>query len=324
MFLFPVLVVRDIVRTINYHLSFNLMYFFYFDRRMLKAIARVKRYIENIEYSHNPTLEGMQIVDYVKRNCPDKGVHDWLDNRSRAAQFLNLLSLFCRELKEEIQRRLNQREDVDIVFCGHGSIIGDIRYPAGCLTLLSTIEDVVLYSPWNCAVNAKVVYGIATGAIQPSNRAFIPEHNRPPTLPPRWNSMRNARTQQIPEIMFKPVGQEERAWQDFLSLGTVIGRNRIFLPYVRPADADPLFFPETPFFVLTLALSVVLMVFTDVKATIHLAACLGRDTRSPFTPDLFHHLQRQYACTIDNTVMSNSGDVQLNSQMYRALRDMFG
>ncbi|XP_033501108.1 uncharacterized protein LOC117268616 [Epinephelus lanceolatus] len=252
---------------------------------------------------------------------------------SRFQTFLKVVNMF-NFLKQalDVEKEKIVCENIHITFVAHGSI-EQTMIPANTLLPLSTIEDLVVYSPWNCAINAGVAYGVAKGIIELKHRAFccteeddcqIPDEDHQPTnLPNRWNSMKTAKGRMVPNILVSPLTKEEDdAWEDFEHLQVKYGRpglNRIVIPFIVPGDSDE----EVPFSDIILALSLVLY-FSKYKATVHLAACLGK-TSDETTLDE-DYLKEQYACTIDNTAMMSSAEMLIDkhTNLYRSLHTLFG
>lgn len=293
-------------------------------KETLKKLAEVKRCIENPNRNFE---EKQKIIDFVIEMCEDEAVREWLRANAHCLAVFELVNLF-NLLKEELDRRLSaDQEKIDIIFVAHGGIT-ETLIPAGALVPLSTIEDVLLYSPWNCRINVDIAYGIATGIIQPQHRTFVcaggdcrvPDIFHCPTnLPNYWNSMRASRGYPIPLINVSPVSKEEPVWKWFEFLGGMnAGNNRIVIPFLLPGAPGPW---PIPFFVITSVLSVVLC-FTNYKATVHLAACLGKKPEDMLDEN---YLKQQYSCTIDKTRMKPSGDMLINRHpdLYRALRAVF-
>lgn len=218
-------------------------------------------------------------------------------------------------LKEKIDKaeENNHSNDVDITFVAHGAIT-DSMMSASHLLPLPTVSDVVLYSPWNCYLEANAAYGIATGKLQLVHREFfcspgrgckIPDKNHQPSrLPKRWNSMKKAGHQKIPNIIVSPLKiPEDGAWKKIEYLESrhgEPGRNHVLIPFILPS-IDPK--EDIPLPVVTLALSLVLM-FSRFQATLHLTVCLGKLSRKMSLDE--EALKRQYACTIDYTGMTSA------------------
>lgn len=94
-------------------------------------------------------------------------------------------------------------------------------------------------------------------------------------LPNHWNSLKRAGDQMIPNIMLSPLRPPEDC-QRFESLAKNHGgpgRNRLIIHYMRPGCWRYGFSESVPFFIITLALSLVLST-SRLKATGHLTACL--------------------------------------------------
>ncbi|XP_040011738.1 uncharacterized protein LOC120805508 [Xiphias gladius] len=255
------------------------------------------------------------LIKVAIENCKNEAVVQWLRTNSESGAFAKLVDMFHFLQKHIDEEEKKNRSDIaDITFLAHGSI-GDSMIPANCLLPLSTIADVVLYNPWNCLTTSDVVYGIATGLIKPQHRVFscrkndgcqIPDGKHCPTnLPNHWNSLRNAGERMVPNIMVSPLQPEDGVWQRFEFLTKKHGplrRNQIIIPFILPGKRSE----SVPFFVVTLALSLVLL-SSRLKATVHLAACLGeRSAGQKFDED---YLKEQYAYTINSTLMTASPDM---------------
>ncbi|XP_033501105.1 uncharacterized protein LOC117268614 [Epinephelus lanceolatus] len=277
--------------------------------RSRKALwsARLRRSVEIMEKTLSTGL-----IQTAIENCENETVVQWLRANSDSEAFSKLLDLFYflkRHIDEEEKK--NHSNSVDITFVAHGAI-RDSMIPASCHLPLSSVTDVVLYSPWNCTMDANVAYSVATGRIKPQHRVFtcntkdgcqIPkEKHQPMNLPDHWNSLKKAGDQMIPNITLSPLTPQDGFWEGFQSLSKKYGepeRNRIVIPYVLPAGS-------VSFSVVTLALSLVLF-FSRFQATVHLIACLGDQSAGrKFDRD---YLRTQYACTVDNTIMTSSPDI---------------
>ncbi|CAJ1075459.1 uncharacterized protein LOC121503743 [Xyrichtys novacula] len=277
-------------------------------RNMLKEIAGVDK-------SHRSLKERQILVDFAIKRCENEEVRTWLKENVHSKDFSKLVDMFCF-LHEELnkQREKIDKEDIDIIFVAHGSI-KDPLIPASCLLPLSTIQDVVLYSPWNCSLTADAAYGISTGYLKPEHRIFyckgkknpkIPHKDHQPTkLPNNWNSMKKAGKQKIPNISVSPLVPEDGAWDRIVRLQSQYGgsgRNRVLIPFILPEKREF----SVPFFVVTLALSLVLY-FSRYRATVHLAACLTRSVPTSKLPE--SDLNHQYSHAIDETVMKSSEEM---------------
>ncbi|XP_073343596.1 uncharacterized protein [Pagrus major] len=299
-------------------------------REKFEELAEVKRIIENSDRSSE---EKRKLIDYVIRMSQDEVVKEWLTEHYDSVAFFGLVDLF-NFLKQELDKKKKKTdcEDIDITFVAHGAIEG-FMIPARCLLPLPSIKDVLLYSPWNCAINADVAYGIATGMIQPQNRCFFcmkrgcqyaDIFHQPGNLPFYWNSMNAAREWMIPNISVSPLKPPmDDAWNGFVFLQGRHGEpaiNRIIIPFILPRWMS--FFENIPFVIVTLTLSLVLF-FSSYRATVHLAACLGRYEEAALNEN---YLRAQYAYTIDQTYMASSEEMYYhrNTDLYRAFKAVFG
>ncbi|XP_041634219.1 uncharacterized protein LOC121503743 [Cheilinus undulatus] len=276
--------------------------------KMCKELAEVRDSIGN---SNRSSKEKQTLMEFALKHCKDNTVQKWLKENSESRAFFKLVDMFCF-LHEEINKKRTKidKENIDITFLAHGCI-KESMIQASCLLPLPTIEDVILYSPWNCLLIADAAYAIATGRIEPQHRIFgcrkhkgceIPDKDHQPTnLHNHWNSMKKAGAQKIPNIHVSPLTTDDGAWKRVVELQVQQGqpgRNRILVPYMLPGETGSS--DTIPFYVVTLALSMVLH-FSSLKATVHLAACLGRAT----TLSDQDYLDEQYCYTIDGTFMTS-------------------
>ncbi|KAM4717011.1 uncharacterized protein FYW61_017228 [Anableps anableps] len=280
-------------------------------REALQKLSRIKFIIEKENRTHD---EKRDLIEHAIKNSPDPAVQQWLRENAESDVFFNLVNLakfIENKLNEEAEKKKNKdrdRKKIELVFLAHGEI-GNWMIPARCLLPLTTITDVLLYSPWNCLLYPEAAYSIAKGSIQPQDRRFgctnpdmcpFPlEAHITFNLPCYWNSMRNTGFQPIPNIMVSPVGTPgDMAFADFLALEREFGApaaNRYLIPYLAP------WIGKVPFFVVTLAISLVLF-FSGYEATVHLAACLGKSPRDAVMQE--EYLKSQYAYTVNNTGMT--------------------
>lgn len=245
---------------------------------------------------------------------------------------MDIFNLLEKEIKKnsEKKKKTIPKDEIDIVFVAHGAIT-EALIPSSCLLPFRNIKDVLLYSPWNCAINSYTAYGIASGRILPRHRIFYCRDekcpirhsgHKPTPLPNDWNRMKNARGRLIPKVMVSPVGLSgDKAWESFMVLKDKYGHQdwkRVVIPFMLPGNMRVVL----PFYVVILALSVVLF-FTNLKATIHLAACLSKISKGTRLDE--DSLKRQYSYTIDKTSMSCSKDVfPIEDQnLYQLLRTVF-
>ncbi|XP_072225622.1 uncharacterized protein [Leuresthes tenuis] len=297
---------------------------------MFRRLAKVLRSIENTERRSRD--ERKTLIEFAKENCKDEAVKQWLAENEESKTFFRLVDMF-HFLKGKIdeEEKNNHTNTVDVTFVAHGAII-DSMIPASCLLPLSSISDIILYSPWNCVITADAAYGVATGRIRPQHREFLcsskrckvaGKEHRPSKLPKEWNSMKKAGNQKVPNINLSPLKvPEDGAWNRFEVLKDEHGepgRNRIVIPFILPEGSSDQG-ESVPLSMVTLALSLVLM-FSRFQVTLHLTACLGKESkRMKLDEDA---LKKQYAYTINNTAMTTSEEM-LPSRFDRIVKFLFG
>ncbi|XP_030264020.1 uncharacterized protein LOC115575815 isoform X1 [Sparus aurata] len=324
--------------------------------RPLEDLAEVRRIIESSDRSDE---ENQRLMVYIINKCPNAEIKESLKENFQSLVILPLVDMY-RCLVEEFNKKEKLDKDFDIIFVAHGEI-DSFMFSANYLMPLPSIRDVVLYSPWNCAINADVAYGVATGSIQPHHRVFfripqqgcpVPDYVDPPDkLPNDWNSMSEAGGSRIPRILLSPLKDPNQkpevpgekpgdpAWNHVVFLQDRLGepgRNRVLIPFTHQPWTDFAkkiqFFDKTgsfdkiPFWIVTLVLSVVLEV-CGYRATVHLAACLDRSEE-----EFLNEAELQYGYTIDNTMMGSSEEriqsenrkPKVHDAMYKFFKDMFG
>lgn len=257
------------------------------------------------------------LIDLAIGICQDETVVQCLSKESQSSVFFKLIDMFYL-LKEKIveEEKKTHSNEVDITFLAHG-MITETMIPASYLLPMAPVTDVVLASPWNCYLSAQAAYFIATGLMKPEDRAFfcsgggnckIPDGQHHPTkLPNSWNSLKKAGDQLIPNIILSPVQKPgDDAWKCFESLTNKHGqpgRNHLIIPFILPGEKNFSSSDRVPFFIVTLALSLVLL-FSRFHATIHLTACLGKmSSQLKLNKE---YLEEQYAYTINETFMTTS------------------
>ncbi|XP_067253015.1 uncharacterized protein [Chanodichthys erythropterus] len=291
---------------------------------IIQKLFRLKNLIKDLGgYSLSLTEHAQNVITHIIKTYTDPRVLSWLQGIPHQIEFVNLLR-FVMENFGPIIEDLTRSGGVhkDIVIVAHGSIV-DQFMPAVGLVPLPNITDTILYSPWNCSIDAYAAFGIARGLIDMTNRQFYNMRNRvycdPYPLPQHWNSMRES-LHNIPGILLSPLTPEDNAWICFnhlLNSGVLFRERRVIIPYLVPQDQVKAF-GEIPLFILIFATSIILMIFGKT-ATVHLAACLGH-AGSP------EEWRTQYAYTLSDPVcmtMSMNDIRPITSRLLDALRSMF-
>ena len=306
-------------------------FYIFSHREIIKEISEVKRCIDSLEYSDPATKKSESqiqreriILDFLRKTSQNQYLLQWIESMASIALFLNLvlyLNMLLQENKKKKKKK--QTDEVDIIIVAHGEITKHLL-PACLLVPSPAIKDTILYSPWNCAIDSKVAYGIAKGCIEPNHRDFFcswckaPESDHKPSdLPGRWNHMKDASL--IPEIILRPVKPDEDAWERLGSLDTELSESRFLFPYLLPKGVNPELFPGVSFHVFISALNLVLTL-CGVKATVHLAAFLCQYSRRDESVFL------EYSYADDYTIMTTKGDMKVDRQsdLYKAFKPMFG
>lgn len=287
-------------------------------------MSELKNLIKNLrQYSLCLTEIGQKIINYVIQSCTDDEVVSWLKPLPHQTQFVNLLYFFTKRLNQLPDHLKKYRGGhIDIVIVAHGEIT-KVLMPARLLVPTPTIIDTILYSPWNCLIDANAACAIAEGWNNTEGREFYnlnpsqPVLFQPNPLPDHWNHMRRS-FYSVPEILLTPVYPKEPVWEMFQGLQGHMDRDgRVIIPYLVPKDCVEAF-GKMPFFMFIIALSYILML-NEKKATVHLAACLGGGSEP-----LQDHCRAQYAYTNDKVSMTvrNRDSFRIFS-LFRAFWAMF-
>lgn len=262
------------------------------------------------------------LVQYLIAACEDRQLANWLEQEQHQIDFMNLLRYSLKYLLTMLEDQRKRRiGHIHIVFVAHGEITYDF-IPTSFLVPTPTIFDTVLYSPWNCAVDAHVVSGIALGSIMPCHRVF--RNGQPKeVMPQNWNYMRRSPRPGVPLITVHPVTQTENAWKEFLTLYTsnqlCPREDRIIVPYLAEHQA----LSGVPFYAFVFAMSWIVMLWGKT-ATVHLGACLSR-CRGQVSTGVITEWAAQYAYTDDGVFMTaNMNALPIDGGLYRAFKSMFG
>ncbi|KAJ0070574.1 hypothetical protein NL108_016260 [Boleophthalmus pectinirostris] len=299
------------------------------------ALEELKDVLECIE-DPGCVCRRTKLLDYAQRHCRDLDVKQWLQEGALSEHFLHLIDVFQRmkvalqKEKKKRRKKKNPRRLIDVVFVAHGWIVDSLMC-SNLLLPLPSLQHLVLYEPWNCAIDFTAAYGIATGFIQPEHRSFgcldgcpyrdLDHGHRPDFLPADWNHLRAPGGELVPEIWVETLRRPvDPAWSFFKILRSQcrIRHERVVVPFILPGHKAL----QMPFHVVTLALSLALL-FSGLKARLHLAACLGRDR--PLS-DRFV-LEAQYCYTPDHTMMRCTPLAEYskeNLELFNLLRGVFG
>lgn len=294
-------------------------------REIIQKMLKLKIRIDGLlrRYYRTMTDNGQEIINNIIESCTHDEVVFWLKTLSHQIQFLNLLTYFQKKLK-------NKKKcggHIDIVIVAHGGIT-DTFMPASLLTPKPNIRDTVLYSPWNCFIDAFAACAIAEGWNNTEGRDFCYTNSNQPVLfetnplPDHWNHMQRS-VHPVPMILLTPLQPDEPAWKEFEELrrqGHMDRDGRVIIPFLVPKDCVEAF-QETPFYIIIHALSYISMI-SNITVTVHLAACLGRGVSEPLQWEMSLWLA-QYAYTKNFICMTTRNRDDMNSSLFRAFKAMF-
>ena len=244
-------------------------------RKLLMEIANRKR----------ATREEIKLVlNYLETCQPSE---EWWQ-AFRKSKFSLEFYVFCMALifttlgtRVEEQKKKDEEEGrktefMDITFIAHGEIMSPklpctLYYMSSPMNILTPgVKSINLYEPWGCAIDAKAVYGIATGLININNVQY--SDLVLPQLPSSFNTLPYDNTL-IPMAVFTPVQTDEKAYRALQALETTIKATyrRHVIPYFQsPSDTS---LPEIPLWALANDLDVIGRLL-DIRINLHVAACL--------------------------------------------------
>ncbi|XP_049336880.1 uncharacterized protein LOC125802540 [Astyanax mexicanus] len=283
----------------------------------------LKILFENLgPYSNILNASGAKLLIYLY-SCFQK--FKWLQETiktiSSAIRFLNIIRYFYKNLVQAKHGRVLSGE-LHIVLVGEGSFNNQVC-PAELLIPGDSITDTILYSPWNCSIDANVAYGIATGDLQLQHRHFWNNQameQQQPQVPDHWNSIRAQHQEFVPEIILGPITANAdliTALADWINL---YNRNRIIIPYAAGGNLAH-WLPSVPLYQIIGAIAVLLKIIPPHKATIHLAADLEYGEAAQ--PNV-ERLNAQYVYTPAGTVMTTQ-NMQFTEfpRLYDVFRTIF-
>ncbi|KAG9276815.1 hypothetical protein AMEX_G9166 [Astyanax mexicanus] len=278
-------------------------------------------------YSNTINENGAQLMIHIIYQFQKffKWVETAMTTVSTAIIFLNIIRYFYKQIILPIlQKPLYVEGGLHIVLVGEGSFNDQVR-PADWLIPGSCITDTILYSPWNCSIDAKVAYGIAWGDLELCHRHFenyqAPMQQQP-QVPDHWNSIRAHPRQPVPEIILGPM----KSTADWLTHSLASDdQKRLYCTYTRfiipypPGGALADSLPEMPLYKIIGVIEILLKAIPPHEATIHLAADFKY--RGDTQPDV-EMLNDQYAYTPAGTVMTTQ-NVQFNKPKFPMLYGLF-
>ena len=245
-----------------------------------------RRLLQEIASRGHPTREEVKLVWYYLQMCSSE---NW---RQAFGQYVGSPTLYVSSLatifnvvytKVQEQQRKDEEEKtvndfMDVTFIAHGTIMNP-KLPCTLYYMKSPLDTVLpyasgvnsinLYEPWGCAIDASVVYGIATGLIDTNTVQYTDVVL--PSIPSSFNKLPNDNTH-IPIVVFTHVRTDEGAYQQLMELSTAINAKPrgLVIPYFQsPFDTD---LPEIPLWALCNVLDVTGFL-TSISINIHVAAC---------------------------------------------------
>ena len=235
-----------------------------------------------------PTTEEVQLVlDYLNIISGDEwrqAFRQYVSSPEAYVASVALLFTFVLTRVQQQQRKDEEEEekyinDMDVTFIAHGNIVSPklpcslyyVRSPELTLSpAVPTLKSITLYEPWGCAIDASVVYGIASGLI--NINAVRYSDVVLPSLPHCFNKLPNNDTL-IPMPVFTPVTTNEKVYAELMELDGIINMKSrgLVIPYFQsPFDTG---LPEIPLWALTNVLDVISYI-TGISFNLHVAACL--------------------------------------------------
>ncbi|XP_052786655.1 uncharacterized protein LOC128221970 isoform X2 [Mya arenaria] len=196
-----------------------------------------------------------------------------------AFQIAQVFRIFGRLIEEHLRHKKEQH--VEITLIAHGRINLHALVPSQIYYLTNVLKSVTCFSPWGCAVDANVVYGIATNTIRITNLKY----SGPviPGLPGAFNVLPE-RMDLTPNVIFSPVVHGEGAHQALLQLIALLQSpaDGLVIPYFTGVGNDLLPFPEIPLWVCSNVVAICGFLL-NVTVSLRVAACLSPENGGAIT-----------------------------------------
>lgn len=204
-------------------------------------------------------------------------------------EFVFNIARVFRNIGKAMEDYLNEndpqrRRHLNMTLIAHGRIRPEESVPCQIYYMTPILQSVTLYPPWGCAIDASVVYGIATSTLFTGNVTV--SANVVPGLPLMWNHLPEDLTE-TPNVLFTPVLHGEGAHQDLLALIALLQgpADGLVIPYFTGVGNDMLPFPELPLWVCSNAIAVCGFLL-GVSCSLRVASCLSPEN----VPRIVNHL----------------------------------
>ena len=190
-------------------------------------------------------------------------------------EFAFHLARVFRNIKQIIEEELNRRRrnHLTIILIAHGRIDTRTMVPCHIYYFSQFMQSVTLYPPWGCAIDASVVYGIATNTLMAQNVQYSAPVR--PGIPASWNILPRELTL-TPNVKFTPVLVGEGAHQALLELDALLqtSSDGLVIPYFTGMGNNLLPFPEIPLWVCANVVGMCAH-FLNITMDLRIAACLS-------------------------------------------------
>lgn len=224
--------------------------------------------------------EAQQIYNFMNASSCSEWQQAFPNTNSQTGtKFAYNIARVCHKIGSIIERYLDendpQKQHLNITLIGHGRIKPAEMIPCQLYYMTPLLSTITLYSPWGCAIDASVVYGIATDTIQIGNvRYSAPVVPQAPLL---WNNLPRNPTL-TPNVIFSPVLNGEDAHQDLMNLCSLLqgSADGLVISYFS-TDLPP--FPEIPLWAFSNAVAICGH-WLNVSCTLRIAACLSLEDPS--------------------------------------------
>ena len=256
-----------------------------------------------ISYNGHATEEQTQAVVSQLEKHASHEFRNCFQQSEQKQKFVFHLSRICilleQQIREEVERNL-ENNVINVTLISHGNI--SMPFIPSQLHLLSLrVPTVTLYAPWGCAINAGVVYGIATGNIDPSRMIYsCPDSEILPSRRNSWNDLSEI-TGQIPSVHLAPLAIGEGALHELQILCNALAfeTKGLVIPYFTGNEGTNLGFPEVPLWVVCCAIGL-LCAISQKYCRIHVACCLSvsGDFNIGLVDPETNHVRQTVYCTV--------------------------
>lgn len=243
-----------------------------------------KTRLENISTRGSTTDDDVEYVnEFIALLARDEWVDCFglnVDNIRIYVYQLSRIFHVIGKILEKNWRRCQKDNRLSITMIGHGGINTSLMMPCRLYYPTQFLDTITLYQPWGCAIDANVVYGIATHTLEIRNVRYsgrvLPSYTNSSqhSLPTDWNTLPKTRVD-IPAPIFYPLTFNEPALNSLRLLATQLQdeADGLVILYINSIGPVPLPLPQVPLYVISNMVSLWGSLY-DLTIDFRFAACL--------------------------------------------------